>query len=80
MKKHKHQCTRTKPLHTPCRCRCGAERVTRNAYGVEMPRTGGRWKRQRVATNSRRGETMYRIERQHEGPTRGHWLPVKGAT
>ena len=23
---------------------------------------------------------MYRIERQHEGPTRGHWLPVKGAT
>jgi len=44
MKKHKHQCTRTKPLHTPCRCRCGAERVTRNAYGVEMPRTGGRWK------------------------------------
>ena len=23
---------------------------------------------------------MYRIEKQHEGPTRGHWLPVKGAT
>ena len=23
---------------------------------------------------------MYRIERQHEGPTRGHWLPVKWAT
>ena len=43
MAKHVHRCTRTVPLHTPCRCRCGAERVTPDACGAEVPREGGRW-------------------------------------
>lgn len=46
--RHVHRCTRTKPLHTPCRCRCGAERVCKDAYGIEVPRTpcayAGRWR------------------------------------